>query len=581
MLDNFIYEFSVIIAVGISAQWIAWKFKWPPIVLWMVGGLLIGQYFNLVSPNETLGPLFHPLIELASAVILFEGGLTLKYREFVKAASGIRPLITSGLLIHFALLTVAGHFIAQWSWEFSLLVSSILIVTGPTVITPVIRQIRLKKRPSTFLKWEGIINDPIGALLAVLVYEYIAFSGTAPGAEIFLSSLKAIAIAVGVALAITYLLKILFDRGLVPDFLKVPMVFSVVLLTFTFTSALQEGSGLLAVTLLGLFLGNKDLPMIEDVKKFKESISTFLIAILFVSLSASLKIEQLKSLNQREFLFILLVLFILRQIAIWTSTIKSEMSWKEKLMISWFAPRGIVAASVAGVLGHKLLAINFEEGSKLVPIVFAVIFLSVFIFGFSIKKLASLLKLSGVSKNGILIIADSYWAINLAKKLKELNCDPLIISQSKRIRRKAKDNHLNFLSGEAIESIERDKIDLSRYSSVLALTENTSYNALVCQKLTTFFDSKNVYQLPLQNDEENTPKHLPQFLRGRFLNLELSYESIDEEFNLGNTFELVKEADLPERGSEFELISYMDIDGNVQFPQEGKFPDQFLGAIVF
>jgi NhaP-type Na+/H+ or K+/H+ antiporter len=579
-LHHFIYEFSIIIGVGIGAQWVAWKLKWPPIVLWMVGGLLIGQYFHLVSPKESLGPLFHPLVELASAIILFEGGLTLKYKEFAKVGDGIRRLITSGLLIHFTLLTLAGHYIAGWSWEFSFLVSSILIVTGPTVIAPMIRQIRLKTRPSTFLKWEGIVNDPIGALLAVLTYEYISFSGSAPGTEVVLSSLQAVFVAAAVSFGVTYILKTVFIHGLIPDFLKVPSVFAFVLMVFAFTTALQGGSGLLAVTLFGLFLGNQDLPVTEDVKKFKESISTFLIATLFVALSASLEIEQLKSINQREILFIAFVLFVLRQIAIWLSTIGSGMSWKEKLTISWFAPRGIVAASVAGVLGHKLLAIDFAEGSKLVPVVFAVIFLSVFIFGFTIKKLVDFLKLTGVSKNGVILICDSDWSIDLAKLLGDAGCKVLVISQSKLLCKKARKQGINSLAGEVIDCMMNDEIDFSKYSALLALTENSSYNALVCQKLAAVFDSNNVYQLPLQTDEENSPQELPQFLRGRFLNLKLNYEKIYNKYSTGKTFVAATPTDTNENDNVLDVIFYMDGDGTVQFPEEGKLPEEYGKVVV-
>lgn len=565
-MQNIIHEFSIIIAIGIGAQWLAWKMKWPAIVLWMIGGWVSGQLLGWISPEKALGDMFHPHIELASAIILFEGGLTLKYSEFLKAGGGISRLISLGLFFHLILLTLAGYFVAGWSLQFSLLLGCILIVTGPTVITPMIRQIRLKQRPATFLKWEGIINDPIGALLAVLVFEYIAFSGGSAVTEVFVSSIKAIFISGIISFGLSFVLKVAFIRSLIPDYLKVPIVLSLVLVSFTGANFFQEGSGLLAVTLFGLFVGNKDLPIIHEIKKFKESISTFLIAIVFVALSATLELKSLKSLEVSEVLFLGLVLFALRPIAILTSTFRSGMKWQEKLVISWFAPRGIVAASVAGVLGHKLIQHEFVEGEKLVPMVFAVVFLSVFIYGFSIKKLAKALNLVGDSRRGIIVIGDSFWAVQFCKALSQLNYAPLLISSSKSVCRRAKSQGVESRYGEILQIVSEHKLDFANYFSLMAMTENSSYNAIICQNMAEVFGWDRVYQLPLSEEERNNPHYLPQSLRGRFFPERFNYENILHAFECGRNFEIIDTSSKGHSASEehFCRALYRDTDDTVR-----------------
>lgn len=574
-MHNIIHEFAIIIAIGIGAQWLAWKIKWPAIVLWMIGGWVSGQVLGWINPEEALGDLFHPHVELASAIILFEGGLSLKYSEFMRAGGGISRLISVGLIIHLLLLTLAGYFIAGWSLEFSLLLGSILIVTGPTVITPMIRQIRLKQRPATFLKWEGIINDPIGALLAVLVFEYIAISGSSAATEVFISSLQAILISGVISFGLSSLLKFAFIKSLIPDYLKVPIVLSLVLVSFAAANQLQEGSGLLAVTLFGLFVGNKDLPIIHEIKKFKESISTFLIAIIFVALSATLEISTFEAIGWREMLYLALVLFALRPIAILTSTIGSGMEWNEKAVISWFAPRGIVAASVAGVLGHKLVEANFMEGEKLVPMVFAVVFLSVFIYGFSIKKLARKLNLVGDSSKGIIVIGDSFWSINFCEALEKMGYHTFLVTTSKSVCRKAMKSGLNSFCGEILQLVMEHKIDFANYFSLMAITENSSYNAIICQNLSEVFGWDSVYQLPLSEEEKNNPHYLPQSLRGRFFPEKLNYEAILHAFECGRGFEvtMVKESEASQKNDQFCRALYKDSDNRLRiFHKAGSAP---------
>lgn len=510
------------VIVGIFCQWLAWRFRFPAIVLLMLGGLLVGPVLGWLNPEKSFGDQLGALVEVCVAIILFEGGLNLRYFEFKVAGSGVRRLISLGLVFNWVFGFLAAHYIGQFSWPVSLFLGAILVVTGPTVIMPILKQAKLIRRPSSYLKWEGILNDPLGALLAVIVFEYFIFTA-AGGQNVQIQAVQNATAAILVGLLISTLLALVvgwtikesYRRGLVPDFLKVPVVLTCVLAVFLVANSLQTGGGLMAATIMGVYLGNVQMPLIEDLRRFKESLSLFILGTVFILLAANLDFELLAKLSPSHLLYLASVLFIVRPLAIFLATIRSEMTWKERLITAWIAPRGIVAASVAGTLGPRLAEAGYADAELILPFMFAVIFLTVTLHGFTLPMLAKWFQLSAKQKNGLLIVGGFPFNIKLARALKALDISVMISDTSKQRLRRARKWKIPVHRGPILVDVEEGRPDLSEFRQVFVGTENDSYNALVCGKLSHDLGRKHCYQLPLPKEEqENHTQIVPEALKG-------------------------------------------------------------------
>ncbi|MFB6259613.1 MAG: cation:proton antiporter, partial [Thiohalorhabdaceae bacterium] len=285
---------TLVVAIGLAAQWLAWRFHLPAIVLLTAAGLALGPGLGWVDPSHDFGNLLRPLVGLAVGMILFEGGFSLHWHEVRHTGRAILRLITLGVILAWGLGAAAAHWIAGLAWPVAAVLGAILVITGPTVIGPLLRQARLQARPASFLKWEGIINDPVGALLAILAFEYLIHSG--PGSAIW-EVVGGLLLAVGVAAALGggggYLLGRGFERGVVPEFLKAPILVAAILLVYALANRVQAEAGLLATTAMGLIMGNLGLASSLELRRFKEPIVVILISVLFVVLAADLETDLL------------------------------------------------------------------------------------------------------------------------------------------------------------------------------------------------------------------------------------------------------------------------------------------------
>jgi len=256
---------ALVIALGIAAQWIAWRLRLPAIILLSLFGLLAGPVFGWIRPSEDLGVLLHPVIKLGVAVILFEGGLTLRLHELQEAASGVRRLVTLGVLFVFVLGSAAAHYIAGLAWPVAMVFGAITTVTGPTVIIPLLRQAKLRRRPASYLKWEGIVNDPTGALLAVLAFQYFMFAQEEGLTQLLVHMGVGLGFAAALGGGSAWLLAWLYRRGAVAEYLKGPVALAAALVVYVLANAAFEEAGLLAATIMGVVLGNMGLPSIAEM----------------------------------------------------------------------------------------------------------------------------------------------------------------------------------------------------------------------------------------------------------------------------------------------------------------------------
>ena len=513
--DHIAVAIVSVAALGVAAQWIAWRMKMPAIIFLAAIGLLVGPGLGLIDPGRDFGDFLRPVVSLCVAIILFEGGLSLQLSELKEAASGVRRLVYAGVPLAWAFCTLCARLVGGLDWAVSLVFGAIMVVTGPTVIMPMLRQAGLNRRTASYLKWEGIVNDPIGALLAVLVFQFFIFQRSGSGwAEV----------AAGISLAIASGLLLggfggwaigkAMRAGLVPEYLKSPVLLGLVLVVYVVSNLIQHEAGLLTVTIMGIVVGNMNLPGIGDLKRFKEYITIMLVSVVFVSLTADLDLASLGNIGWRGVALILAVMFVARPAAILLATVGSEMRFNERLLLSWIAPRGIVAAATAGVMGPSLVDAGYDA-SVLLPLVFAIIFATVFSHGLTLNWLSERLGLASKHRDGVLIVGASPWTVELGRTLHEMGIKVLIADASWHNLRPARLAGIPVFYGEILSEFAEESLEIAHIRTVLAATSNDAYNALVCTALAPEIGQQRVLQLALGgSDPEEDPKALARPRRG-------------------------------------------------------------------
>lgn len=507
-----------IVALGVFSQWVAWLLRMPAIVLFLISGVLAGPVLGVINPGRDIGTLLSPVVNLAVAVILFEGGLSLHLHELKQAASGVRRLVTLGSMLSWMLYCAAAYYVGGLSLPVSLLFGAILIVTGPTVIIPMLRQAGLNRRSASYLKWEGIINDPIGALLAVLVFQYFVFAGADAGSagRVFIDLGSAILISLALGGGLAWLLGWAFNHTWVPEYLKAPLTFACVLVVYGLASEIFAEAGLLAVTVMGMVMGNLAIAGMSELRRFKEYITILMVSSVFIVLTADLDPRVLQRLDWHAAALVATVLFAARPAAIMLSTLFTDMNWRDRVLVSWIAPRGIVAAAVAGVFAPSMIKAGYGGADQLLPLIFVVVFVSVVLHGFSLGRVARWLRLSA-ERNGVLIVGASPWSTELARALtNELHVQVLLVDSSWHRLRTARLAGVRVLYGEILSEQFQQSLEFNEIACLLAATSNDAYNALVCSHFVNSLAHDRVFQLPMYAaDEDNNARVVARPLRGR------------------------------------------------------------------
>ncbi|WP_172372435.1 cation:proton antiporter [Sporosarcina jiandibaonis] len=504
MFDSLVFDLMLVVLIGILSQWVAWRFRMPAIVVMSVAGLLVGPILGLINPQASMGNLFGPIITFAVALILFEGSLNLDFKEIRGFNKPVLRIITIGAFIAWIAGSLAAHYVAGLSLSVSFIIGGLFIVTGPTVILPLLRQAKLKPRPAAILKWEGIVVDPFGALLAVFAFEFIRFVDGEVTLNSFLLFFAASIFAVLLGWGVAHLLGIAFERGRVPEFLKSPVLFAVVIFTFVFSDEIMPQTGLLAVTAMGMTMANMHLTSIREIRHFKENISVLLISGIFVMLTASLNPKVLIEIfNSNIILYVLAMLFIVRPLSIWISTIGTDLTAKEKLLVGWIAPRGIVALTVSGYFATILLDHGYPDAELLTALTFALVFATVVLHGFTIGPLAKKLNLTTTDESGILIVGGSRFAAEFAKSVKETGNEVLIIDRTWAGLTHARKLGLNSFVGDILSRHLEYELDLTPYRFMLAMSKIDTYNAHVCEDFEPDLGRDHLYQTAFHFNHEN------------------------------------------------------------------------------
>lgn len=491
-------ELAAIIVLGIFAQWVAWKLKIPAILPLILIGLFVGPFSTLITEDgsQWIQPIydgntgFFPgqnlfyFVSLAIGIILFEGGLTLRWGEVSKIGPVIGKLISLGSAITFIGGGLAAYYIFGLDWRIAFLFSGLIIVTGPTVITPILRNIPLKKEVSAVLKWEGILIDPIGALVAVLVFEFIAVGGDAGYTKQALIEFgKIILIGFSFGLAAGYALYYAIKKKFIPHYLLNVVSLSVVLLIFVESDVFAHESGLLAVVVMGMFLGNSDLPNLKELLYFKESLSVLLISILFILLSANISLEDLMLIYRWETAILLaVIIFLLRPIGVFLSTYGSTLKTNEKLFISWVGPRGIVAAGIASLFGTKLVEQGVPGAEYITPLVFVVVLVTVLLNAATARLFASIVGVFLKTSNGILIVGASKASRLIGTYLQKNDRHVVLLDTNSTNIERAKELGLEAINASIFKGDLTDNIELNDVGYLLAMTGNDEINKKAISK---------------------------------------------------------------------------------------------------
>jgi NhaP-type Na+/H+ or K+/H+ antiporter len=489
-------------------QWISWRLKIPAIIFLLIAGIILGPVLSIINTDKILGNFLSPFISLSVAVILFEGSLTLKFSEIKGLKKIIRNMVTFGMLITFIITAIFTKFIINISWELSFLFGAITVVTGPTVIVPLLRAVRPKPIISKILKWEGILIDPIGAVLSILVYEFIINKNISHSGFIFLIM---ILISTFLGIGIGYLYGIALKKHWIPEFLQNVATLSLVIGLFTLSNLLQEESGLLTVTILGITLANvKDVNM-EDILNFKESLSILLTSLLFIFLAAKFDINTIKYLGWKALMIFLIIQFLSRPVNVLFSTINSGLSFGEKAIISWIAPRGIVAAAISSFFAIHLKDIGFENSNILVSLTFIVIIGTIVLQSFTGKPLAKLLNVAEDEVKGIFIVGANIVARKIAEALKNNNYNVILADTSWEYISAARLEGLDTYLGNPISEHASRHLDLIEYGKMFGLTPFEHVNLSNIMHFCKEFGTNNVYMIKSKATDEIPERALLEY----------------------------------------------------------------------
>ncbi|KAA1257843.1 K(+)/H(+) antiporter NhaP [Rubripirellula obstinata] len=556
---DFLLYLAIVPALGVAAQWIAWRTNLPSILLLLLFGVALGQFVKpdtylaeLTAGDVNAGPeILFPLVSLAVAVIMFEGGLSLKLGEVQEAGGAALRLCTIGAVVTWLSCTLAAHYCLDFSWQVCFLLGAILTVTGPTVIGPLLRQVRPTRRVAATLKWEGIVIDPIGAVLAVLVFEHLehslldAGSASLGSAGWLLVQTALIGTVLGVigGVALTVALK----RFWLPDNLHGVAALSIGLLLFAISNYFAHESGLITVTVMGMWLTNQHGFEIEHVIEFKENLRTLLIGCLFVVLGSRIDLMDVYDVGLPGIGFLAVLILVIRPLAVFISLVGSKLDYRERTFVAGLAPRGIVAAAVSSVFALELertAGIDLPGADQLATVTFLVIVGTVTVYGLAAAPLAKWLHLADEKTNGLLIAGADGWVRDFALLFKKADIPVLLVDTNYNKVSQAKVDGLDAVCANILNEGAREELSLAGIGNFLAMTPNDEVNSLAVKECREFFGRAGAYQMTFNVANLHERRGMTKNLMGRELFGEgLTFSKIRDQHKMGAKFKLTALSD--------------------------------------
>lgn len=509
MNEHALFALAAIGLIGVACQWLAWRVKLPAILFLLVAGIVAGPVTGWLDPDRLFGNLLFPLVSLAVAVILFEGSLTLKLEEIRGLERVVRNLVSFGLIVSGSITAVAAHWLFGFDWQLAALFGALMTVTGPTVIVPMLRTVRPNAAISKALRWEGIVIDPLGALLAVLVFEFIVSShaGAALG---HVALVFGLIVAIGAVFGIVagHALGLLLRHYLIPEYLHNVTTLGLVFAVFAGANAVEAESGLLAVTVMGMWLTNMKRVPVEAILDFKESLSVFFISGLFIILAARLQLAQMALMGWGALGVLAVIQFVARPLKVALATAGSQLSWRERVLLGWMGPRGIIAAAISALFALRLQERGYAEAKLLVPLTFLVIIGTVVLQSLTARPLARLLGVAEPEPRGVLIVGANPVARAVGRALFKQGFPVILADSNWEHVSAARMDGLSTYHGNPVSEHADRRLDLVGIGILLGLSPQNDLNVLAAHYYRREFGDRGVYTLSVsQKNSEREVKH--------------------------------------------------------------------------
>lgn len=487
-------QLTLIMLLGMLSQWIGWKLRLPAILFLLLVGIVLGPILNWLNPDDLLGDLLFPFVSIGVAIILFEGSLTLRFSEIKGVKYYIRNLTTIGVFVTWMVMAVSAHYLASLNWPMAFLFGAIVTVTGPTVIMPMLRSMKITERVGSVLRWEGIIIDPIGAMLAILVYVFIVSS--ANHTDILITFLELIAIGSFLGLLGGWILAKCLKNHWIPNYLTNFFSLTVVLMMFTIANQISHESGLVAVTVMGIYLANQKEISMHSILDFKEHLTVLLVSLLFIVLAARMDFELLFSLSWSALLLVVIAQFVARPLSVFISTLGGkELKLNELILLSWISPRGIVAAAISALFAIRLEENGVYGAGILLPLVFIMIMGTVLFQSLTAGFLARKLKLSHIETQGALIVGGNKVSIAIAEALKDQGLEVMIATQNRAVDKEAKMLGIKTYYGDLLSKKAEIYLDFNPYKFMLLMDFKSELHPLYYTHFRADFGPENIYAL--------------------------------------------------------------------------------------
>ncbi len=511
-------ELAGILVLSVLAQWLAWKVKVPAILPLIIIGLALGPastFFTaygdkLLDGDEIFsGDLLFAFVSISVGVILFEGGLTLKLKEIRHQAGVVRNLLIFGPIITLIAGGFAAHYLIGLNYRLAFLFGALIIVSGPTVVIPILRNAKPNEGINNVLKWEGILIDPLGALIAVLVYEFIQISHfeNADSLEVFKQFFITVASGILVGVLTAFFLRWLLQKNRIPAYLRNIVALGLVIFAFTFAELISHEAGLMSTTCMGIILANVRVNEFKKILSFKEDVSIILISVLFILLSSRIDVEQIEKLGWSAAVLFAVVVFVIRPLIVWLSTFRSRFNWREIVFMSWVGPKGIVAAAVASLFALQLTSqeagtVDAQQAELILPLTFLIIVGTVILQGGTAKPLAKWLEVEREEPKGYLIAGANENARFIASFLTSHNIHVLLADTSKANVREAQRMGLKVYEGNILGDTVFDEIDFTPIGKLMAMTSSSEVNNLAMKYFEEEFSEDNVFRLSSKKEQE-------------------------------------------------------------------------------
>ena len=491
-----VISLALIPILGILGQWIAWRVRLPSIIVLLFLGFLSGPVLSIVDTDQIFGDMLYPLVSLLVSIIVFEGGLNLRMSDLKNIGPSLIRLVTIAPLITIGLMYVASYYILGLSSDVSIMFSALMVITGPTVIIPLLRHIKVSPRLSSLIRWEGILIAPIGTFLIVLVYQWMFISSDHVLKLVLLLLFKIVLVSLLVGSIMAGVLVTFFKRNWVPNYLQELTTLVFVMSSFVLSNVIQQDSGILTVVLMGIIVANQQHVALQHVKVFKENLRILSISTLFIILSSRLVFDDLLVLfDLKHGIYLLSLIFLVRPVATAVSLIGTSMPMKERVLMAWIAPRGIVTASIASLFALRLVDLGVPNAEVLVPLTFLVLIFTVMVYGFSLNPFIQWIRLEDDDKIDVLVVGANRVALAIAKALGAIESVNVTIVDSNRTQiQYSRIDGIKSMHSSVFSSRVSDDMHLGAFQYLVALTENDEVNSLSCIQYAEIIGANNVFR---------------------------------------------------------------------------------------